>query len=315
MGLFRAVAGKVRRTLAKTREALVAPLRSLLTGRRVDESLFGEMESLLVRADLGVAASRRLVETARSAARSKGLTDAEQLIPELRRELESMLSGEDRSLRFAESGPTAMLVAGVNGVGKTTSVAKIAQELRRRGKSVLLAACDTYRAGAVRQLEIWSERLGVELIKGAEGADPASVAFDAAAAAVARGVDVLLVDTAGRMHTDDALLRQLTKIRGVIGKHIHGGPHETFLVLDATTGQNAVQQARRFDEAVELSAIFLAKLDGTARGGVVVAIQEAVGVPVKLVGTGETPEDVEPFDPDSFVRALFAVEEVEGASA
>ncbi len=199
-------------------------------------------------------------------------------------------------------------MTGVNGAGKTTSIAKIAGSLRSQGRSVLLAACDTFRAGAVRQLEIWSERLGVELVKGQQGGDPAAVAYDACEAALRRSADVLVIDTAGRLHTQDPLMRQLTKIRDVVARKIPGAPHETLLVLDATIGQNAVRQAQEFQRAIGVTGIFLAKLDGTARGGVVIAIREATGIPVKFIGVGETPEDVEAFDPDQFVEALFAEE-------
>ena len=198
-----------------------------------------------------------------------------------------------------------ILVAGVNGVGKTTSVAKIAHSLRAEGRSVLLAAADTFRAGAVEQLATWAKRLEVDIVRGSEGADPAAVVWDAIDAAIARDVDVLLVDTAGRMHTEESLMRQLTKIRDVLKKRISGAPHEVLLVLDATQGQNALVQARTFAEAVDVSGIFLAKLDGTARGGIVVAIAAELGIPLKLIGLGERPEDIEPFDPSSFVAGLF----------
>jgi fused signal recognition particle receptor len=200
------------------------------------------------------------------------------------------------------------MVAGVNGVGKTTSVAKLAHSLKASGRSVLLAACDTYRAGAVRQLEVWAERLGVPLVKGQQGGDPAAVAFDACEAAKSRGVDTLVLDTAGRMHTDESLMRQLGKVRDVVSRQVPGAPHEVLLVLDATTGQNAVRQAERFNEAIDVTGVFLTKLDGTARGGVVVAVHEAIGAPVKFIGVGETVEDVEPFDPARFIDALFAEE-------
>jgi fused signal recognition particle receptor len=216
------------------------------------------------------------------------------------------LGGGERGIAVAAQKPTVVLVVGINGAGKTTSVAKIAKSLRDDGRTVLLGAADTFRAGAVAQLETWSRRLGVDIVKGAQGADPAAVAFDAAEAALARGVDVLLVDTAGRLHTQDNLMRQLTKIRNVIAKKIPGAPHEILLVLDATSGQNAVQQATAFKAACDVSGIFLAKLDGTAKGGIVVAIRDALDVPVKLVGVGETPDDVQPFDPDRFVEAMFA---------
>lgn len=197
------------------------------------------------------------------------------------------------------------MIAGINGAGKTTSIAKLAKALRDENRSVMLAACDTFRAAAVEQLEVWSKRLGVEIIKGKQGGDPAAVAFDACEAAIKRNVDVLLVDTAGRLHTQDHLMRQLTKIRDVCAKRIPGAPHEVMLVLDATTGQNAVQQAKLFKQAINVTGIFLAKLDGTAKGGIVVAIREQVDIPVKFIGVGETPNDVEPFDPRKFVEAMF----------
>ncbi|MCH2160639.1 MAG: signal recognition particle-docking protein FtsY, partial [Phycisphaerales bacterium] len=200
------------------------------------------------------------------------------------------------------------------GVGKTTSVAKIARSLREDGRSVVLAAADTYRAGAVEQLATWADRLGVDIVRGATGADPAAVVFDAVDAALARNADVLLVDTAGRLHVEERLMRQLVKIHEVIARKIPGAPHEVLLVLDATSGQNALQQAKVFSEAVGVTGLFLAKLDGTARGGIVVAIQDALEVPVKLVGVGERPEDVQPFEPDSFVEAMFA-DEVEAETA
>jgi fused signal recognition particle receptor len=198
-----------------------------------------------------------------------------------------------------------ILVAGINGTGKTTSVAKLAYVYKEAGRKVVLAAADTFRAAAVEQLTIWSQRLGVEIIKGG-GTDPGAVAYDACEAARARGADVLLVDTAGRLHTQDNLMRELRKIRDVVAKRIEGAPHEVLLVLDATTGQNAISQAKAFTEAIDVTGIFLAKLDGTAKGGIVVAIRNEVNLPVKFVGLGERYEDVEPFDPDRFVDALFA---------
>jgi fused signal recognition particle receptor len=198
------------------------------------------------------------------------------------------------------------MVVGVNGTGKTTSIAKLAYAFKQRDLKVCLAAADTFRAAAVEQLTIWSERIGVEIIKGTGGTDPASVAFDACDAALSRGADVLLVDTAGRLHTQDNLMRELTKIRDVVGRKIPGAPHETLLVVDATTGQNAINQAKAFVQAIDVTGIFLAKLDGTAKGGIVVAIRNEVGLPVKFIGIGEQTTDVEAFDPESFVEALFA---------
>jgi fused signal recognition particle receptor len=213
---------------------------------------------------------------------------------------------ESRALRFAPSGPTVILVTGINGAGKTTSIAKLGQYLKNQNKTVMVAACDTFRAAAVDQLTIWAGRIGVEIVKHQMGSDPAAVAFDACKAAVARNIDVLIIDTAGRLHTQDHLMRELEKIRRVTQKIIPAAPHESLLVLDATIGQNAIRQAEEFTKSVELTGIFLAKLDGTAKGGIVVAIRRQLNLPVKFVGLGETPEDIAPFNPDEFVEALFA---------
>ncbi len=316
MGFFKSVFSKIQQGLQRTREVLLADVRSFLPGRKIDEALLAELEAALLKGDLGPAVTKRLIDGIRKDALEGKITRGEDVEGYLKRELKALWPAQDRTLRFASGadGPggkkaiTVILVAGVNGAGKTTSVAKIAHALRGQGKSVLLAACDTFRAGAVRQLEIWSERLGVEVIKGKQGGDPAAVAFDACEAALARGVDVLLIDTAGRLHTQDPLMRQLTKIRDITAKKIAGAPHEVLLVLDATTGQNAVRQAEEFKRAIDVTGIFLAKLDGTAKGGAVIAVHEATKIPVKFVGVGETPEDVEAFDPDQFVDALFAGE-------
>lgn len=312
MGLFKSILSKVKQGLERTRETVFGGLRSLLLGRRLDDALIAELESRLVQADVGVKTALRLIEGVKQAYRAGTMSTGDDVMAYLKRELKALWPAEDRTLRFAPAAPggtgtpTVILVAGVNGAGKTTSIAKLAHSLRAEGRSVLLAACDTFRAGAVRQLEIWSERLGVEVIKGQQGGDPAAVAFDACDAALSRGVDVLIVDTAGRLHTQDHLMRQLTKIRDITTRKIPGAPHEVLLVLDATTGQNAVRQAEEFARAIKVTGIFLSKLDGTAKGGVVIAIHEATMIPVKFIGVGETPEDVEPFDPENFVEALFA---------
>ena len=226
------------------------------------------------------------------------------MLPFLKRSLAEHLSARG-DLNWAAEGPTVILVVGVNGSGKTTSIAKLAGWLRDQGKSVVLAAGDTFRAAAVEQLTIWSKRLGVEIVKQGMGADPAAVAYDAIEAAVARKADALIVDTAGRLHTQDHLMRELEKIRRVLGKRIPEAPHETLLVLDATVGQNAVQQARCFGEVAPVTGIFLAKLDGTAKGGAVLSIRDELDLPVKFVGLGETPADIERFDAEVFVEALF----------
>jgi fused signal recognition particle receptor len=306
MGLFKAAFGAIKKGLTKTAEFLGSGLRSLLHGRALSEELIDEIEARLIAADVGVKATRAAIDSLREEFRAGRVSKGEDALEVLKRSLKSRWASADRTLAIAPSKPTVILVAGINGAGKTTSVAKIAKTLRDEGRTVLLAAADTFRAGAIEQLSIWSQRLGVDIIKGAPGADPAAVAFDAAEAAKARNVDVLLIDTAGRLHTQDHLMRQLTKIRDVVAKKIPGAPHEVLLVLDATSGQNAIQQANVFKKAIDISGIFLAKLDGTAKGGIVVAIRDALDVPVKLVGVGERPEDVQPFDPDQFIEAMFA---------
>ncbi len=305
MGLFSFTIKKVKAGLSKTREVFVGGLRSMLIGRVLNDDLLEELEARLIGADIGVKTTKDLVEGLREAYKEGRISRGEQVFDYLKGHLADYWPEGDRRLHFAKSGPTVILVGGINGAGKTTSIAKIAKALCDDDKKVLLAACDTFRAAAVEQLEIWSNRLGVEVVKGKQGGDPAAVAFDACEAAVARGVDVLLVDTAGRLHTQNHLMRQLTKIRNVCAKKIEGAPHEVILVLDATTGQNAIAQAKRFKEAIDVTGIFLAKLDGTAKGGIVVAIREEVDIPVKFIGVGETLEDVEPFDPEKFVEAMF----------
>lgn len=305
MGLFKSTLSRIRQGLSRTASSLGSGLRSLLSGRSIDEAMIDEIEVRLLAADVGVRATREIVDSLRADWKSGRLSSGDDALEHLKSVLKSRWS-DDVGLAVSETAPTVILVVGVNGVGKTTSVAKIARALRDDDRSVLLAAADTFRAGAVEQLSIWSERLGIDIVKGNQGADPASVAFDAADAAVARGVDVLLVDTAGRLHTQNDLMRQLVKIRDVIARKIPGAPHEVLLVLDATSGQNALNQARAFREAVEVTGVFLSKLDGTARGGIVVAIRDELDVPVKLVGIGERPEDVEPFDGDGFIEAIFS---------
>lgn len=308
MAFFRSAIDAIKKGLARTAQVLGAGLRTLLHGRPLSEELIDEIEVRLIAADVGVKGTREIVDALRRDFRAGRVPRGEDALVFLKQTLKARWGPQDRSLATAATKPTVILVCGVNGAGKTTSVAKIAKTLRDEGRSVLLAAADTYRAGAVAQLSIWAERLGVDIVRGQAGADPAAVTFDAVEAAIARGTDVLLVDTAGRLHTQENLMRQLSKIRNVIARKIDGAPHETLLVLDATSGQNAIQQARVFREAAQITGIFLAKLDGTARGGIVVAIRDELDVPVKLVGVGERPEDVQPFDPDRFVEAMFASE-------
>ncbi len=302
MALFGKILAK---GLGRTKDKFLGSLKSLLLGKRLDKNLLDDLEAKLIEADLGVTTAAKISQDLQAAFEQKRIEKGEDVLGFLKDELKKYWPPCDRAVQFAQESPTVVLVAGVNGSGKTTSVAKLAYLLKREGKKVILAAADTFRAAAVEQLTIWAERIGVDIIKGA-GTDPGAVVFDACDAAVARKADVLLVDTAGRLHTQDGLMRELTKIRNVVAKKIPGAPHEVLLVLDATTGQNAINQARSFTDAIDVTGIFLAKLDGTAKGGVVVAIRNEVNIPVKFVGLGESYEDVEPFDPDVFVDALFA---------
>jgi fused signal recognition particle receptor len=305
MALFGKALQKLSAGLSRTKQRFVGSLRTLLAGRNLDEDLLDELEEKLIEADIGVKAATKIREDLQAAYREKRVAKGDDVLEFLKAELKAYWPECDRAVAWAASPPTVILVAGINGTGKTTSVAKLAYVYKEAGRKVVLAAADTFRAAAVEQLTIWSQRLGVEIIKGG-GTDPGAVAYDACEAARARGADVLLVDTAGRLHTQDNLMRELRKIRDVVAKRIEGAPHEVLLVLDATTGQNAISQAKAFTEAIDVTGIFLAKLDGTAKGGIVVAIRNEVNLPVKFVGLGERYEDVEPFDPDRFVDALFA---------
>ena len=303
--MFRSALDALRRGISKTAAAVTGGLRGVLAGKDLDEDLIDRIESTLVASDMGVRVAREVVDEVRRAFRSGSAKRGSDAVGILKERLKQRLRASDLSLAKVAQGPTVILVVGVNGSGKTTSVAKIAKALKDQGRTVLLAAGDTFRAGAVAQLEVWAKRLDIDVVRGSTNADPASVVFDGAEAAIARKADVLLVDTAGRLHNQEGLMRQLVKIRAVLAKKIPGAPHETLLVLDATTGQSAIAQAKAFGEAAGVTGVFLSKLDGTARGGSVVQIREELGVPVKLVGVGETPDDVEPFDADRFVEALF----------
>jgi fused signal recognition particle receptor len=308
MALFKSAISKLRQGLSKTRQSTTGTLRNVLLGQPLSPELIKQIERLLIQADVGVKTAVEIRKDVQAAYERSEITRGDDAWDFIKQQLVAYFPEEDRRLQLREpgEGPTVILVAGINGAGKTTSIAKVCKSLRDEGRSVMLAACDTFRAAAVEQLEVWSKRLGVEVIKGKQGGDPAAVAFDAADAAQARGVDVLIVDTAGRLHTQENLMRQLTKIRSVIAKKIDGAPDEVLLVIDATTGQNGVNQAKVFAEAIDVTGIFLAKLDGTARGGIVVAIREELNLPVKFIGVGETPDDVEPFEPEKFVEAMFA---------
>ena len=272
----------------------------------MDHDLLESLEERLLASDFGVDTTMRLVEHVDGLARRGKVRGGKELRTALKDEMSSILEPARASfLQAAESGPTVYLVVGVNGVGKTTSVAKLAHSIKKEGKTVLVAAADTFRAGAVEQLRQWSERIGVDFVAGQQGGDPAAVAFDAIEAAEARGIDVVLVDTAGRLHTQRGLMEELVKVDRVVRRRCEGAPHECLIVLDATVGQNAVSQVRAFGEAVELTGIVLAKLDSSARGGIVLGLQQEFGLPVKLVGLGEGIDDLEAFDPDDFIEGVF----------
>ena len=307
MGFFSKTIDKLKGALKKTAEVLNTDVRTLfIPGRQIDDAFLAEMEEKFIRADMGVKNVTRIVGEVRERWRLGKIKNAEDAERVVREQLLAMFGPEDRELRLAPGGPTVVLVAGVNGAGKTTSIAKLAWLLKEQmHKKVMVCASDTFRAAAVDQLSIWAQRIGVEIVKHKMGADPAAVAYDACEAAKARGFDVLIVDTAGRLHTQEHLMRELSKIRDVVAKRIDGAPHEVLLVLDATTGQNAILQAQNFGKAINVTGIMLAKLDGTAKGGVVMAIKEQLNLPVKFVGLGETPQDIETFDPPRFIEALF----------
>jgi fused signal recognition particle receptor len=289
-------------------KSIIQRVDTLVTGRgRIDEVLFEELEASLLQADVNVHTTLAVLDNLRSAVREDRLKDPEDVKATLRSSLAAVLeraNAQGGKLKVGEPPPTVYLIVGVNGVGKTTTIAKMAYWLKQRGERVLLAAGDTFRAAAIDQLEIWGQRIGVEVIKHREGADPSAVIFDAIRAARARGANYVIADTAGRLHTKSNLMAELKKIHRVIERELGRAADETLLVLDATTGQNAISQAKQFGEALHLTGIVLAKLDGTARGGIVITIADELGLPIKLVGTGEKPADIEEFDSEAFVEAL-----------
>jgi len=295
---------RLSQAVSRTREEIGGRIRELLgTGRRVDEAMLAELEEILLAADLGVDTAERVVRGLRERVKGDADTPLDQLIEA---EVLALLKQEPAQREMAPAqGPRVVLVVGVNGTGKTTTVAKLAARERREGRRVLLVAADTFRAAAVEQLEVWAGRADVDLVKAGPGADPAAVAFDGLSAAMARGHDVVLVDTAGRLHNKKNLMSELDKITRVLSRRLPGAPHEVLLVLDGTTGQNALSQARLFTEATGVTGLVLTKLDGTARGGIALAIHQELGLPVRWIGVGEALEDLEPFEPSLYARALF----------
>ncbi|MCC6144308.1 MAG: signal recognition particle-docking protein FtsY [Candidatus Hydrogenedentes bacterium] len=297
---------RLRERLTKTRTSLASGIQRVFSRDRLDDSVYDELEEVLIEADLGVENSLAIVADMRRAARERRIEDPRELYAVLKADLIGLFGEGNHAINWvAPEGPHVTLVAGVNGTGKTTTTGKLAARLARDGRTVLLGAADTFRAAAVEQLAIWSDRAGVDIIKHKEGADPAAVAYDAADAAAARNVDNLIIDTAGRLHTKSNLMEELKKIQRVVQKRIPTAPHEVLLVLDATTGQNGLQQARLFTEALNVTGIVLTKLDGTAKGGMAIAIQRDLGIPIKYIGVGEGLDDLQPFDPQTFVEALF----------
>lgn len=294
---------KLKNGLSKTKKGVFGRISDLFKSlRRVDEDLLDELEEILITSDVGVASTEMIIDTLRGRIKEEGLKDPEDVKNALVSILREMI-GESDGLDLS-SKPSVVLVIGVNGVGKTTSIAKIAHDLISKGNKVILAAADTFRAAAIDQLQVWADRAGADLVKHTEGSDPASVVFDAITASKARGADVLIVDTAGRLHNKKNLMDELAKIDRVISRELPGAARETLLVLDATTGQNAVQQAKEFKHAANITGLVLTKLDGTARGGIVFSIKNELDIPVKYIGVGEKIDDLQPFNADEFVRAI-----------
>ena len=303
MGFFQ----KISEGLKKTRSGMMSAIRSMLSGfSRIDDELYDELEELLIMGDVGVPTAERICTELRAQVKARGMKEASE-VNDVLREIVVQMLGADEGLHLGTK-PSVILVIGVNGVGKTTSIGKIAAQLHRDGKKVILAAADTFRAAAIDQLKVWAARAHADLVAQPEGSDPAAVVFDAISAAKARGADVVICDTAGRLHNKKNLMDELAKIHRIIDRELPDADKEVLLVLDATTGQNAVNQARAFKEAAGLTGIVLTKLDGTAKGGVVLAIREDLGIPVKFIGVGEQVDDLQPFAAADFADALFAQE-------
>jgi len=301
MGFF----DRLKESLTKTRKSFVGKVESILTGRKIDEAALEELEEILIMSDVGTKAASEIMTVIREKARKGEAKDVDSVRDLLKREMTEML-GEPHPLAIFGNKPFVILAVGVNGTGKTTTIGKLASRFRSQGLSVLLAAGDTFRAAGIEQLEIWSQRADTQFVKHQKGSDPAAVAFDAVVAAQSRNIDVLIIDTAGRLHTKSNLMEELKKIRRSIDKAMPGAPQEILLVVDATTGQNAIRQAELFNEAVGITGIALTKLDGTAKGGIIFAIKKGLGIPVRLIGIGEGIDDLRDFEPKEFVEALFS---------
>ncbi len=299
---------KLKTGLSKTHQGFVEKMDRLLLGKKtIDQELLDELEGLLFEADLGVKTSNQLIEGVRQGLKRGELQEPEKVKEFIKQEIFRILKSGEKplSIDFSQTKPFVMMVVGVNGGGKTTTIGKIAHQYSSQGKKVLVGAADTFRAAAVEQLEIWANRVGADLIKQSKGSDPSAVAFDSIHAAMARGIDLVFIDTAGRLHTKVNLMEELKKLKRIVGREYPGAPHEVLLVLDATTGQNAISQAKLFNEAIGVTGIALTKLDGTAKGGIIVGITEELKIPIRYVGVGEGIDDLKEFDAAEFVQALF----------
>lgn len=302
MGFF----DKLKSGLEKTRKTLTEKIEKLVIGyATIDDDFLDELEEVLIMADVGIKTTSILMQDVRDGIKAKQINEPADLRPFLEAKLKELLSNGDYKINYAKQGPTVIIVVGVNGVGKTTTIGKLGNYYKEQGLKVVLAAGDTFRAAAIDQLEIWGGRIGVDVIKHTEGSNPAAVVYDALKSAKSKEADVLIIDTAGRLHTKFNLMEELKKINRIVEREITGAPHETLLVLDATTGQNAINQAKLFSQATPLTGVVLTKLDGTAKGGVVVAIKSELEIPVKWIGIGEGVNDLRPFDPEEFSKALF----------
>lgn len=301
MGFF----DRLKESLTKTRKNFVGKVESILTGRKIDEAALEELEEILIMSDVGTKAASEIMTVIREKARKGEANDVDSVRDLLKREMTEML-GDPHPIAIFGNKPFVILAVGVNGVGKTTTIGKLASRFRSQGLSVLLAAGDTFRAAGIEQLEIWSQRADTQFVKHQKGSDPAAVAFDAVVAAQSRNIDALIIDTAGRLHTKSNLMEELKKVRRSIDKAMPGAPQEILLVVDATTGQNAIRQAELFNEAVGITGIALTKLDGTAKGGIIFAVKKGLGIPVRLIGIGEGIDDLRDFEPKEFVEALFS---------
>ena len=300
-GLF----ARLRTGLSKTHTGIFGRLGGILSKKEIDESTWDDFEETLIMADLGVGTTMKLRERIENRLEKKSMGDEGTIEDVLKEEILQILKNAEGAPINADSKPFVIMIAGVNGVGKTTTIGKLAHNLKQQNKEIMVAAGDTFRAAATEQLEVWSKRVGTDFLKGQSGGDPSSVAYDAVKAASARDIEILIIDTAGRLHTKSNLMDELKKMKRIVGRELEGAPHETLLVLDATTGQNAIQQAKMFNEALDLTGIVLTKLDGTAKGGVIIAIADELNIPVKYIGIGESLSDLREFHAEEFVEALF----------